>query len=102
MIRRPPRSTLFPYTTLFRSVVCHAASNNAFKLQPLDKDAAVWTEEQSRKNFETVSKLVKPVDPEGSHFVKHPLAQDAAVQVFHHARPPDPAQHQRLQANISH
>src|SRR3712207_6630542 len=22
MIRRPPRSTLFPYTTLFRSVVC--------------------------------------------------------------------------------
>src|SRR2546425_5135092 len=24
MIRRPPRSTLFPYTTLFRSVVSHA------------------------------------------------------------------------------
>src|SRR2546429_6900881 len=24
MIRRPPRSTLFPYTTLFRSSVCHA------------------------------------------------------------------------------
>src|SRR5256885_17168546 len=23
MIRRPPRSTLFPYTTLFRSVLCH-------------------------------------------------------------------------------
>src|SRR3712207_7028108 len=26
MIRRPPRSTLFPYTTLFRSVVCQANS----------------------------------------------------------------------------
>src|SRR2546429_9254867 len=25
MIRRPPRSTLFPYTTLFRSRVAHAA-----------------------------------------------------------------------------
>src|SRR5690349_22977742 len=25
MIRRPPRSTLFPYTTLFRSVKPHAA-----------------------------------------------------------------------------
>src|SRR5260370_14699684 len=25
MIRRPPRSTLFPYTTLFRSVVLHRA-----------------------------------------------------------------------------
>src|SRR5258708_13214974 len=23
MIRRPPRSTLFPYTTLFRSFCCH-------------------------------------------------------------------------------
>src|SRR2546426_9165134 len=26
MIRRPPRSTLFPYTTLFRSLEWHAAS----------------------------------------------------------------------------
>src|SRR2546430_11471755 len=25
MIRRPPRSTLFPYTTLFRSVAVHGA-----------------------------------------------------------------------------
>ena len=27
MIRRPPRSTLFPYTTLFRSVVLEMAQN---------------------------------------------------------------------------
>src|SRR3712207_7054591 len=27
MIRRPPRSTLFPYTTLFRSYVWHFASD---------------------------------------------------------------------------
>src|SRR2546425_4181557 len=26
MIRRPPRSTLFPYTTLFRSLSCRVAS----------------------------------------------------------------------------
>src|SRR5260370_30077653 len=26
MIRRPPRSTLFPYTTLFRSYQAHASS----------------------------------------------------------------------------
>src|SRR3712207_1236501 len=25
MIRRPPRSTLFPYTTLFRSSSCHSS-----------------------------------------------------------------------------
>src|SRR3712207_7155056 len=27
MIRRPPRSTLFPYTTLFRSVLEHGAAD---------------------------------------------------------------------------
>src|SRR2546425_2692303 len=31
MIRRPPRSTLFPYTTLFRSCVINGAAN---PLQP--------------------------------------------------------------------
>src|SRR2546430_13319454 len=29
MIRRPPRSTLFPYTTLFRSASCRAAAHAA-------------------------------------------------------------------------
>src|SRR2546430_9649186 len=29
MIRRPPRSTLFPYTTLFRSLECSEAVANA-------------------------------------------------------------------------
>src|SRR3989475_12877063 len=29
MIRRPPRSTLFPYTTLFRSVICGTAGASA-------------------------------------------------------------------------
>src|SRR2546422_3412629 len=28
MIRRPPRSTLFPYTTLFRSVILAVCSKN--------------------------------------------------------------------------
>src|SRR2546430_15189270 len=28
MIRRPPRSTLFPYTTLFRSLACLRAAQN--------------------------------------------------------------------------
>src|SRR5436190_10051646 len=28
MIRRPPRSTLFPYTTLFRSIGCRAVSHS--------------------------------------------------------------------------
>src|SRR3712207_6884436 len=36
MIRRPPRSTLFPYTTLFRSVVCGDASRRFLPLAASD------------------------------------------------------------------
>src|SRR2546425_6407554 len=38
MIRRPPRSTLFPYTTLFRSVV-HAAARGARRIFQRDPAA---------------------------------------------------------------
>src|SRR5690349_24249464 len=31
MIRRPPRSTLFPYTTLFRSLACRADDEDAVR-----------------------------------------------------------------------
>src|SRR3712207_9251425 len=40
MIRRPPRSTLFPYTTLFRSSVLNASSNGPQVWQT----ATGWTE----------------------------------------------------------
>src|SRR3712207_8050179 len=33
MIRRPPRSTLFPYTTLFRSPASHGADSGLRRLQ---------------------------------------------------------------------
>src|SRR2546430_6450477 len=33
MIRRPPRSTLFPYTTLFRSLVPHCFSSSSVRPQ---------------------------------------------------------------------
>src|SRR3712207_6875622 len=39
MIRRPPRSTLFPYTTLFRSISSHPRGIGARRLRvvPLSK-----------------------------------------------------------------
>src|SRR3712207_7800747 len=37
MIRRPPRSTLFPYTTLFRSSI-EAFPSKLQKLSPLEQD----------------------------------------------------------------
>src|SRR3712207_9078350 len=46
MIRRPPRSTLFPYTTLFRSHVdLHAAGPQQFLG---DLEAAVLTDDDAR------------------------------------------------------
>src|SRR5436190_16575298 len=35
MIRTPPRSTLFPYTTLFRSLPCFFARSSASRTPPL-------------------------------------------------------------------
>src|SRR5258708_4004517 len=43
MIRRPPRSTLFPYTTLFRSQALDWL--NAWGGQPLPLNASCWLQE---------------------------------------------------------
>jgi hypothetical protein len=66
-----------------RCVVCHAGSNNAFRLQPLPAGSATWTEEQSRRNFEIVSYLVTPGDPGTSRLLIHPLSPDAGGDPFH-------------------
>ncbi len=54
-----------------RCVACHSASNNSFRLQPL-AEGATWTEEQSRRNFESVSKLVNPANPQVQHATDSP------------------------------
>src|SRR3712207_7021460 len=43
MIRRPPRSTLFPYTTLFRSVVPLQYSDGDRLPRPLGELIADWS-----------------------------------------------------------
>src|SRR6267378_5027134 len=49
MIRRPPRSTLFPYTTLFRSFPVHDPYNMYFS--PDGKSAIVVEEAEKRLAF---------------------------------------------------
>ena len=66
-----------------RCVVCHAGANHAFHLQPLDRGATTWTEWQSRRNFETVSQLVKAGDPLASPLLIQPLAPSAGGAEFH-------------------
>src|SRR5256885_3351153 len=67
MIRRPPRSTLFPYTTLFRSVVEHlfrqesgklaASLTRAFGLRKLGVERP---RKRSRRSEEHTSELQSP------------------------------------------
>ena len=66
-----------------RCVVCHSASNNAFKLQEWGPDTTAFTEEQSRLNFQMISKLVNKTDPEKSILLLHPLAKEAGGHEFH-------------------
>jgi len=65
-----------------RCVVCHSESNNFLKLEPLSP-AKTWTDEQSRRNFEAVSKLVNPGEPMVSRLLMHPLAPEGGGDVFH-------------------
>jgi hypothetical protein len=66
-----------------RCVVCHAAASHAFRLELLDPGATSWTDAQSRKNFETVSHLVKPGEPLSSILLIQPLAHAAGGAEFH-------------------
>jgi hypothetical protein len=66
-----------------RCVVCHEDANNNFRLEKLGPGASVWTEEQSRRNFEMVQKLVNPGDPETSLLTLHPLAPEAGGHAYH-------------------
>src|SRR2546425_5372588 len=51
MIRRPPRSTLFPYTTLFRSVLQGAEARGHFlESPPREFDAAAPKQSRCRRS----------------------------------------------------
>jgi hypothetical protein len=63
-----------------RCYVCHQMMRHGggpLSLEMLPSGASFWTEEQSQKNFETVSKLVVPGNPSLSLFLRMPLAPEA-------------------------
>jgi len=67
-----------------RCYVCHnERSNNAFRLEKIAPGASFWTEEQSRRNFAMVSRLVVPGKPEASLLLLHPLAPEAGGSAYH-------------------
>ena len=65
-------------------VMCHAEANNMLRLQKLPAGQATWSEEDTRKNFDTVSKIVEAADdPLRSKILVHPLAPEAGGDPFH-------------------
>ncbi len=63
-----------------RCYVCHQMMRHGggpLSLEMLPPGTSFWTEEQSLKNFETVSKLVVPGNPSLSLFLQMPLAPEA-------------------------
>ena len=67
-----------------RCYVCHnERSNNALRLEKIAPGASFWSEEQSRRNFETVSRLVVPGKPEASLLLLHPLAPEGGGNAYH-------------------
>src|ERR1700726_938307 len=66
-----------------RCISCHAADRGeVLHLQPLSPGSTTWNEEESRKNFEAVSRAVVPGNLK-SPLLIHPLAEDAGGDFFH-------------------
>jgi hypothetical protein len=65
-------------------VVCHAEANNQLSLQKLPEGQSSWTDEQSHKNFDVVTKMINAVDdPLTAKILLHPLAPEAGGDAFH-------------------
>jgi hypothetical protein len=85
-----------------RCLSCHSrGGGNAF-LEPLAPGTTTYTEEQSQRNFERVSRLVVPGEPLKSILLTNPLAQEAGGSHWHgggkHWASPDNAEWQTLAA----
>src|SRR5258708_11688613 len=63
MIRRPPRSTLFPYTTLFRS--CNSVTLR-YDANGLLMEAGDQAGSASRFEYDAAGNVVRAVDPLGN------------------------------------
>ena len=62
---------------------CHSEPGRIFHLEKLSTGPVGWTAEQSRQNFQTVSRLVTPGNPYASLLLIHPLAVEAGGDGFH-------------------
>src|SRR3712207_9585235 len=55
MIRRPPRSTLFPYTTLFRSYLNRVRSSRRLEAETHRNIEVIWLLRHLKPDFKTIA-----------------------------------------------
>jgi len=67
---------------LARCYVCHS-QGTPLVLQQLTPGRDFWDEEQSRKNFEAIRRVVVPGNPQSSMLLMMPLAPEAGSKLFH-------------------
>jgi hypothetical protein len=66
-----------------RCSACHATGGGNTYLEPLPPGSTAYTEEQTRRNFERVARLVTPGEPLKSILLMNPLAQEAGGSHWH-------------------
>src|SRR2546426_5188222 len=83
MIRRPPRSTLFPYTTLFRSDLLRFLRAHGWEQDRQESSHRVWRHSDGRSEEHT-SELQSPCN-----LVCRLLLEKKKCYIPHARRPPD-------------
>ena len=66
-----------------RCMACHSRGGGNSYLEPMTPGSTTYTEDQSRRNFERVSRLVVPGEPLKSILLTNPLATDAGGSHWH-------------------
>ena len=66
-----------------RCTACHSRGGGNAYLEPLSPGSTTYTEEQSRRNFARVARLVVPGEPLKSLLLTNPLAEEAGGSHWH-------------------
>src|SRR2546430_11550606 len=87
MIRRPPRSTLFPYTTLFRSERAAAPDLIFYDMFSTRSSAHLWRSEEHTSELQSQSNLVCRLLLEKKNDGLRAAALAVQVPIYSHSRP---------------